>query len=55
MEDTNKKDWDLLSDCCQADFDPLGYEKEQGIWQESCLKCGKFCEPVYTELPEKSV
>lgn len=42
-----KDGWDLLSGCCGADFDPFGYEKEEGIWQERCLKCGEVCEPVY--------
>ena len=40
-------DGDLLSNCCAADFNPLGYEKEEGIWQERCLNCGKLCEPIY--------
>lgn len=37
---------DLLSNCCAADFDAFGYEKENGVWQERCLKCGKLCEPI---------
>jgi hypothetical protein len=37
---------DLLSNCCAADFDALGYEKEEGIWQERCLNCGNLCEPI---------
>ena len=37
---------EFLSDCCHADFDPWGREKEEGIWQEKCLKCGKECEPI---------
>lgn len=37
---------DLLSNCCAWDFDPWGYEKEEGIWQERCLKCGHLCEPI---------
>lgn len=42
-----KNDGDLVSNCCAWDFDPFGYEKESGIWQERCLKCGKLCEPLY--------
>lgn len=38
---------DLVSNCCARDFDPLGWEKEQGIWQEKCLGCGKLCEPLW--------
>lgn len=38
---------DLVSNCCAADFDPFGYEKEEGIYQERCLKCKKLCEPIY--------
>lgn len=41
------KEGELLSNCCAWDFDPLGYEKEQGIWQERCLKCRKLCEPLW--------
>jgi hypothetical protein len=37
---------DLLSNCCAWDFDAWGYEKEDGVWQERCLKCGKLCEPI---------
>jgi hypothetical protein len=40
---------DLLSDCCNSDFDPLGFEKEEVIWQERCLKCGNLCEPTWQE------
>lgn len=40
-------DGDLLSNCCAWDFDPLGFEKEEGIYQERCLKCGNLCEPIY--------
>jgi hypothetical protein len=38
---------DLLSNCCAWEFEPLGYEKEEGVWQERCLKCGKLCEPIF--------
>ena len=38
---------ELLSNCCAADFDPFGYEKEDGVWQERCLNCKKLCEPLY--------
>lgn len=37
----------LLSNCCASDFNPFGYEKEEGIYQEKCLNCGKLCEPIY--------
>lgn len=43
----SKKDGDLLSNCCAWDFDAFGYEKEEGIYQERCLKCGKLCEPLW--------
>lgn len=36
----------LLSNCCASDFDPLGYEKEYGVWQERCDECGKLCEAL---------
>jgi hypothetical protein len=42
-----KNDGELMSNCCAWDFDPFGYEKEEGIYQERCLKCGKLCEPLY--------
>jgi hypothetical protein len=42
-----KTDGDLVSNCCASDFDPWGFEKEEGIWQERCLKCRKLCEPLY--------
>lgn len=42
-----KNDGDLVSNCCAWDFEPTGFEKEPGIWQERCLKCGKLCEPLY--------
>lgn len=38
--------YELVSNCCASDFDPLGYEKEEGVFQERCLKCGKLCEPL---------
>lgn len=38
---------DLVSNCCASDFNPFGYEKEEGIYQERCLNCGKLCEPLY--------
>lgn len=41
------KEGDLLSNCCAWEFDSLGYEKEEGIWQERCLRCGKLCEPLW--------
>ncbi len=44
---SKEKTGDLLSNCCAWDFDALGYEKEEGIWQEKCLKCGKLCEPIW--------
>lgn len=40
-------DGELVSNCCASDFDAWGYEKEEGIWQERCLKCGKLCEPLW--------
>jgi hypothetical protein len=43
----NEKNGELLSNCCAFDFDAFGFEKETGIWQERCLKCGKLCEPVW--------
>lgn len=46
-EPTTDSDWDLLSDCCKSDFDVLGFTRDDGLWQEKCLKCGKPCEPVY--------
>lgn len=33
-------DGDLVTDCCKADFDPWGYPREDGLWDEKCLKCG---------------
>ena len=42
-----QKNGDLLSNCCAWDFDALGYEKEEGVYQERCLKCGKLCEPLW--------
>lgn len=38
---------DLVSNCCAANFNPFGYEKYEGVWQEQCLNCGKLCEPLY--------
>lgn len=38
---------DLVSNCCAWDFNAFGVEKEEGIYQERCLKCGKLCEPLY--------
>ena len=50
------KSGDLLSNCCAWDFEPLGYEKEEGMWQERCLKCGKLCEPLYiSEIEIKNI
>ena len=40
-------DGDLVSNCCAWDFNAFGFEKEEGIWQERCLKCGKLCEPLF--------
>lgn len=40
-------DGKLLSNCCASDFDAFGYEKDEGIYQERCLSCGKLCEPLY--------
>lgn len=39
----------LLSDCCRSEFDPFGFEREDGLWQEKCLKCGKKCDPRHYE------
>lgn len=39
----------LVSDCCHAEFDPLGFERPDELWQEKCLKCGKECEPIWVE------
>lgn len=47
MKNKNMNQGDLVSNCCASDFDPWGYEKEEGIWQERCLKCGKLCESLY--------
>lgn len=44
---TLSKEGDLVSNCCAWDFDGFGVEKEEGIWQERCLKCGKLCEPLW--------
>jgi hypothetical protein len=41
------REGDLVSNCCASDFDPMGYEKEEGIWQERCLNCKRLCEPLY--------
>ena len=41
------KSGDLVSNCCAWDFDPFGYEKDEGVWQERCLKCNKLCETLY--------
>lgn len=38
---------DLVSNCCASDFDAWGYEKEEGVYQERCLNCGKLCEPLW--------
>ena len=38
---------DLVSNCCAWDFEPFGYEKDEGVWQERCLKCNKLCETLY--------
>lgn len=46
IEQKSIKQHDFVSNCCASDFDPLGFEKEEGIWQERCLKCGKLCEPL---------
>jgi hypothetical protein len=43
-----KEGLQFKSGCCGADFDAFGHEKEEGIWQEKCLKCGKLCEPILT-------
>ena len=40
-------DGDLLSNCCAWVFNAWGFEKEEGIWQERCLKCNKLCEPLW--------
>lgn len=40
-------DGELVSNCCASDFDVFGREKEDGIFQERCLNCGKLCEPIY--------
>lgn len=45
-----ERDGDLLSNCCAWDFEPLGVEKEPGVYQERCLKCHKLCEPLYIGL-----
>ena len=42
---------DLLSNCCKADFNPWGFEKEEGVWQERCNKCSKLCEVDYQPVP----
>jgi len=44
---------EFVSDCCHADFDPWGREKEEGIWQEKCLKCGNECEPILINKEQK--
>lgn len=43
---------DLVSNCCASDFDAFGYEKEEGIWQERCLGCGKLCEPLWIGIKD---
>lgn len=35
---------ELLSECCQAEFDAFGFSKDDGLYQEKCLKCNKACE-----------
>lgn len=47
MKNESINQGDLVSNCCASDFDPFGFEKEEGIWQERCLKCGKLCESLY--------
>ena len=42
-----KTNGDLVSNCCASDFDAFVYEKDEGIYQERCLTCGKLCEPLY--------
>lgn len=44
---TEEKKGDLLSNCCAWDFNPMGFEKEPGIWQERCIRCGRLCEPLW--------
>lgn len=46
-EEKTSTEGDLLSNCCAWDFNPFGVEKEDGIYQERCSKCGKLCEPFY--------
>jgi hypothetical protein len=45
-----KNDGYLVSNCCAWEFDPFGYEKDDGLWQERCLACGKPCEPLYISV-----
>ena len=43
----------LLSDCCHAEFNPLGFQREDGLWDEECSKCHKPCDPIWVEdIPE---
>jgi hypothetical protein len=41
-EDTEQ----LVSKCCHADFDSWGFVREDGLWDEKCLKCGEKCEII---------
>lgn len=41
-------DGDLVSDCCDSDFDPLGFPRDD-VWDEKCLKCGKKCDVYWKE------
>jgi hypothetical protein len=50
IEQKSIKYGDLVSNCCASDFDPFGFEKEEGIWQERCTKCGKLCESLYLHM-----
>lgn len=43
-------EYDLLSDCCGANFDAFGFKRGDGLWQEACLKCGRECEPVWRRI-----
>ena len=44
----------FFTECCRADFDAFAYEKEDGIYQERCFKCGKLCEPIWFNEGQKS-
>lgn len=37
----------VLSDCCHSDYEPMGFVKEDGSYQDKCLNCGKPCESIW--------